>query len=288
VPISIFTTFSGMGSVAVDAAGDIYLADTGNHAIRRIARSGAVTTVAGTGAAGFVNGNGRAASFNRPTAVAVDRNGNLYVADSGNNAIRKISPAGDVSTFAGRAAAGFSDGPGPAAAFYGPDDVAVGADGTVYVSDTGNRAIRKITPAGVVSTLLKFDAGYLAAVGALGAVGPLAVDSSGTVLVKSLHDVFAVSANGTVTRRTNITDPWSLSSNPAVDTEDNLYYVVRNTRDKGVSVLVRLSPAGVESYVEMQTVPHPLDSFANQIAVDGNGNIVVTDPINSAIRIVLP
>ncbi|MCL2760314.1 MAG: IPT/TIG domain-containing protein [Desulfuromonadales bacterium] len=140
-------------SIAVDADGNVYVADMNNNRIRKITSAGVVSTIAGSGDLGFVNGTGTAAQFWNPTGVAVDAAGNVYVADKGNNCIRKITPAGVVSTFAGSGTMGFADGAGTAAQFNQPVGVAVDATGDVYVADTVNNCIRKITPAGVVSTL---------------------------------------------------------------------------------------------------------------------------------------
>lgn len=144
--------FSSLGQLAVDASGYVYVADTGNQAIRKITPAGDVTTLAG-GNYGFVDDTGTAAEFRYPTGVAVDSSGNVYVADSRNHAIRKISPAGVVTTLAGNGTAGYHDGTGPSAQFDYPGSVTVDASGTVYVADDYNYLIRAITPARVVTTL---------------------------------------------------------------------------------------------------------------------------------------
>jgi serine/threonine-protein kinase len=105
-----------------------------------------VSTLAGSGAAGSANGTGTAASFNEPGGLVVDANGNVYVADSGNNEIRMITPAGVVSTLAGSVTAGSANGTGTAATFNEPFGLAVDAKGTVYVGDTFNNEIRLISP----------------------------------------------------------------------------------------------------------------------------------------------
>ena len=157
-------TFNESYDVAVDGNGNVYVADGQNNVIRKIA-GGVVTIFAGTGVAGSADGPAATASFNSPEGVAVDSNGNVYVADTYNSTIRKITISGGVatvSTYAGTATpggGGLVDGTGTAAGFSFPYDLAVDANGNVYVADTGNAAVRYITPAvspagvGVVCTL---------------------------------------------------------------------------------------------------------------------------------------
>lgn len=142
-------------SVAVAADGTVYVADTFNHTIRKISSAGAVTTLAGTaGRKGSANGPGSVARFYHPSGVAVDAQGTLYVADNGNQTIRKITPDGIVTTLAGTAGGkGATDGPGSEARFRFPTGLAVDARGTLYVADFLNATIRKVTPTGVVTTL---------------------------------------------------------------------------------------------------------------------------------------
>jgi DNA-binding beta-propeller fold protein YncE len=126
------------------------VADTGNHCIRVISPAGQVTTLAGAPEPGYADGQGAAARFNFPVGVAVDAEGNLYVADTANHRIRKITPDGKVTTLAGSGEPGDADGPAGEAQFRAPEGVAVGADGGdrggrfVIVADTGNHRICKI------------------------------------------------------------------------------------------------------------------------------------------------
>jgi len=172
--------------VAVDSAGNVYVADRYNHRIRKITPSGVVSTLAGSGVGGFADGTGTAAKFNYPTGVAVDSAGNLYVADQYFQRIRKITASGVVSTLAG-SWSGYADGTGTAAQFNYPAGVAVDSAGNVYVADTENHRIRKITPSGVVSTLAgSGSSGFADGTGTTAKfIRPfgVAVDSAGNVYV---------------------------------------------------------------------------------------------------------
>ncbi len=153
--------FNYPNGVAVDAAGTLYVADTYNHTIRRVTGGGVVSTLAGSpGINGGNDGTGGYALFNQPCGVEVDAAGNLYVADTGNATLRRITPAGVVTTLAGVAGiAGLGDGPGGRALFNQPRGVVVDDAGSLYVADTGNGVIRRITAAGTVTTLVLTEAG---------------------------------------------------------------------------------------------------------------------------------
>ncbi len=147
-------SFNDLKGIAIDASGYFYVTDYGNKTIRKITPSGMVSTLAGTlGVAGKSNGTGTNASFNNPRGIATDLLGNIYVADNGNNLIRKITPAGVVTTLAGSGNAGQSNGTGTGASFNSPIGIATDAAGNVYVGDVGNESVRKIDPTGIVTTL---------------------------------------------------------------------------------------------------------------------------------------
>ncbi len=186
-------------AITMDAAGNFYVGDRINHAIRKITPAGVVTTLAGNGTAGNVNGTGTAARFNEPIGVAADAAGNVFVADYINNAIKKVTPvgvvttlynvsqvfgiavdaagnlylteygfhkvskyntAGNYSVIAGDGTSGTADGTGTAAKFNYPAGITLDASGNLYVTETMNNRIRKITTAGVVTTLAGNTAGY--------------------------------------------------------------------------------------------------------------------------------
>ena len=145
--------FNRPGGLTIDAAGNLYVADTYNHTIRKITPDGIVSTLAGkAGSTGDVDGLAPNARFWFPNSIAADRSGNLFVADSSNNRIRKIATDGSVSTVAGTAKPGAVDGTGSVATFSHPEGLAVDRDGNIFVADTNSSFIRRITPAGVVST----------------------------------------------------------------------------------------------------------------------------------------
>lgn len=249
--------FDSPSGVAVDADGNVYVADWYNHKIRKISPSGVVTTLAGSGNNGDVDGTGSAAEFSYPFAVVVDAAGNLYVTDEGNNKIRKITPAGVVSTFAGSGWYGHADGPGSAAEFDSPEGLALDANGNLYVADRENHIIRKITPAGVVTTLAgsgsQSSADGLGTAASFNAPSGVAVDGSGNVYVAELfgHKVRKVSAAGAVstlagsgtqgsTDGTGTAASFDYPAGIAVDTGGTLY-----VSTYGGNRVRRVTPAGV-------------------------------------------
>jgi sugar lactone lactonase YvrE len=199
--------FPGPRGVASDGRGILYVADVRNHAILKVDATGSATVLAGTpGIFGDEDGIGAEAKFNSPTGLAVDRSGNVYVADLNNHTIRRISPEGFVSTLAGgHGVAGYVDGVGSEARFSSPHGAAADREGNVYVADTDNSTIRKITTMGVVSTL----AGAAGIAGGTdGVVGAakfrfpqdLTVDNVGNIYVSDVnaHTIRKISPQGVV------------------------------------------------------------------------------------------
>jgi hypothetical protein len=190
------------GTVA-DGAGNLYVADWGNHTIRKISPSGVVSTVAGAArVSGSADGSGSAARFNRPLGVAVDGAGNVYVSDSENYTIRKISPSGEVTTLAGLAGSrGFLDGVGSAARFKSLNAIAASPAGTVYVGD--DTTVRKIDPDGTVTTVAGtptpgIDFGYLEGDGTADGTGKDAQFIGAGGLVVLANGNLFVTDNGTI------------------------------------------------------------------------------------------
>lgn len=258
-------TFNGSFGVAVDGAGNVYVADSINNVIRKISH-GVVSTFAGTGVAGSADGPAASATFNSPEAVAVDGSGNVYVADTYNCTIRKITISGGVatvSTYAGTAnpAGGFTDGTGAAAALSYPFDLAVDANGNVYVADTVNAAIRYITPAvspagvGVVCTLAG-PAGNTCSTG--GPTTSAGLSFPDGITVDSGLNVFVADAG------TN--DIYAITPAPAGGV---------------VSLLAGTGTAG-----DIDGASGAASSFNNLggIKVDGHGNLYVADWGNRSVR----
>lgn len=151
--IGAAASFNTPSALAIDSTGNLYVADTGNNRIRKVTPQGAVTTIAGDGTAGYADGPAAQARFNGPIGVAVDADDNVFVSDTYNDRVRKISPDGQVSTIAGAGTPGYADGDRNSSLFDTPCGIIATTDGALIVADTGNDRLRKIAPDGNVTTV---------------------------------------------------------------------------------------------------------------------------------------
>jgi hypothetical protein len=245
--------FNAPTGLAVDTMGNVYVADTYNNVIRKVSTTGAVTTYGGNDTVGYRNGTASTAEFNTPFGVCTDKAGNVYVADTYNNVIRKISTGGQVTTYAGTGAAGYVNGADSIAQFWYPVGVAADTSGNIYVTDNGNQVVREILTSGSVITFAGNDTiGYRngnADTAEFGGLYGIAVDDSGTVYVTEyvVNDIRKI-RKGVVTEVAGV---------------DTLY--------------------GAYGY-ENGKVPHALFNNPAGIVVDDSGAIYVADEYNNAIR----
>jgi streptogramin lyase len=252
--------FNGPVGLSVDGNGNIFVADTANDTVREISAAGVVSTVIGAGNnRSNRDGTGAAAQFNSPHGVVVDLNGNVFVGDTSNNTIRKITPSGVVTTLAGSPGAeGTADGAGSAARFFHLTNLAIDANDNIYVADTGNHAIRKVTQSGVVTTFA-------------GLPGP--------------GNFGSTDGAGTAAR---FNQPFGI----AVDADGYVYI-----GDLGNETIRKITPDGVVS--TLAGTPGIIGSnngtgaaaqFHNSlgVAVDSNKNVYVTDANNNLIRKITP
>lgn len=291
-------------SVSIDLAENIFIADYDNQVVRKITPAGMVSTLAGMPmSAGFMDGTGAEARFHRPMGVTTDNAGNVYVGDNENHVIRKVTPAGVVSTIAGIARVlGTVDGPAAEAKFYGPKAVAVDLSGNVFVADTNNNTIRSISPAGVVNTV----AGKAGVFGTTDGAGSdarftipmgLTVDNSGNFYVADFGNgkIRIVTPSGKVT---TFKGPDGLAveffspRGVAIDGTGTLYVA-----DDLDCTIRKVSPAGIVStFAGTQFITGstdgmgPLARFNRPwgIALDGSGNVYVADTYNHTIRKITP
>ncbi len=253
-----------------------------------------VSTLAGSGEDTFANGNGSAAKFSSPQGIASDAEGNLYVADYGNNRIRKITQDGSVSTFAGSGIAGSDDGIGRAATFNRPYGIAVDGSGNVYVSDGDGSLIRKITPDRTVSTFIENTS---AAGLATDATGNLYVaDAEGNVVVKitpaGIIDTLA--GNPAISGSDNGTGVNATFNHPlgvVVDASGNVY-----VSDYNNSLIRKITPSKEVTTIAGSGTSGFLDatgtsasfSYPSDLVMDTSGNLYVADKVNNRIRMITP
>ncbi len=286
--------------LAFDADGNMYVADSQNHRIRKITPAGVVSTFAGSGTAGFADGSGTAAQFESPFGVAVDVAGNVYVADTYNHRIRKINPAGVVSTLAGNGSYGYADGGGAASKFYVPKGVAVDLAGNVYVADENNNRIRKITSTGTVTTLAGSTGGSTdgdVSVALFQGPRGITIDADGNLYISDSHRIRKITPGGIVSTLAGstqgITDSdgsaarFNIPTGLAVDADGNVYVA-----DDGNERIRKVTPTGTVTTVAGFFAPGFTDGFGEDaafssptgIALDGSGHIFVADRHNHSIR----
>jgi sugar lactone lactonase YvrE len=290
-------TFDYPAGSAVDASGNVYVADAGNNTIEKITPAGAVTTLAGSGIIGSADGTGTAATFSKPTGIAVDASGNLYVTDTNNDTIRKITPGGGVTTFAGSAGVeGTSDGTGSAARFNYPIGIAVDSAGNLFVTQdaTNGKPIRKITPGGVVTTPVSTNGGCY-----LYTMEGIAVDAGDNLYVVNGYQicritpagVSAVLAGGYYNGSADGTGSTAQFNNPIGITVD--YYGNLFVADTGNDTVRKVTSAGVvTTFVGSAGSQGSTDGTGSAarftqpmgIAVDANGNLYVNDNGNKTVR----
>jgi uncharacterized protein (TIGR03437 family) len=302
------------GGLATDSAGNLYICDLLNHRIRKVSRAGVISTVAGTGVAGFSGDGGPASSaqLNNPTGVAVDAQQNLYLADGRNHRIRKIDAAGVISSVAGTGVAGYSGDGGPAisAQLNSPDGVVVDTAGNLYIPDWGNNRVRKVTPAGVITTVAGSGTrgfggdGGAATSARLDSPADVAVDAAGNLYIADFrnHRIRMVTAAGIISTLVGTgaigfggdegpagTAQLSYPTGVAVDVAGNLYIADRdNHRIRRVVPGGTISTAAGNGWLGFSgdggaAISAQLDSPWN-VAVDTAGNLYISDGGNDRVR----
>ena len=294
--------------LAVDTVGNIYIADSGNHRVRKVATNGIISTLAGNGVAGYTGDGGPAerAQLNRPIGVAVDRLGNLYIADSDNNRIRKVTPNGSILTVAGTGSRGFSGDGGFAtsAQLNFPTGVAMDAAGNLYVADAYNFRARKVSAEGIITTVAGSGIrGYVGEGNGGPATGArltypwgVALDGAGNLYLADELFVWKVSTDSIIAK---IIGPTGGAKGVAVDTMGNIYIgnvnsasLYKISANGAVATIAGTSSFGYSGDGGPATSAQL--SGPSGIAVDSSGNVYFSDIsnstllVNNAIRMLKP
>jgi len=309
-------------SVASDGAGGFYFTNAGtfHHRVYHVVADGTLTAVAGTGISGFSGDGGRAtaAQLNFPSGVAVDASGNLFIADTYNYRIRKVTPDGVISTVAGNGTGGFGGDAGPATAarLSSPSAVAVDGAGNLFIADTLNHRIRKVTPDGVIGTVAGIGGSGPGGFGFSGDGGPataarlnspsaVAVDGAGNLFIadRNNHRIRKVTPDGVIgTVAGTGTSGFSGDGGPAtaaqiasptsvaVDGAGNLFVATSNrirkiTPDGIISTAAGTGTSGFSGDGGPATAA---GLSPNAVAVDTSGNLFITEPANHRVRKVTP
>lgn len=291
--------------MAVDAAGNVYVSDIASHTIRKISTSGIITTIAGTGTAGY-NGDGipaTTAQLNTPSGLAFDTAGNLYVADSSNERIRMIAAGtGIISTIAGTGAAGCNNSVAGSATFFGPIGLAFDGTGTLYISELGNKVVRKLS-AGSVSAFAGVcgTSGFQLPWGVAtdGAGNVYVADDAGKRVYKVDHNgnqaVFAGNGAGgnmgdgslATAPGTTLSDPLSVTIDSAGDVYIASGTVVRVVTPDGIiHTAVGSGPVGNAGDGGLATNAN-LNGVAG-LVMNAAGRLFIADELSSVVRIVGP
>jgi len=301
--------FYGLTGLAFDDTGNLIVADYQNNAIRKISPTGVVSTIAGNGTAGHTDATGLNASFSLPASVVLDVAQNIYVADLANNRIRKITPLGVVTTFAGTGQSGKLDGPGTTATFKSPYGLAIDASGNLYVADSDNNAIRKITPSGVVSTV----AGGNVTPDYLDGTGSVAKFSSPKNITRDVSGNFYITDcnNNRIRKMTPAGDVTTVAGTGAFGTINGAGNVATFSRPYGIVVdassnlyvtelltgtIRKITSAGVVSTYAGTGVPGFADGPAataqfqwpTGLALDASGNLYEADNETHRVRKITP
>ncbi len=299
--------FMGPQGLTIDDAGNLYVADRSDHRIRKITSNAEVSTIAGTGVCGSENGDKSQAQFCVPTGSVMDKSGNVYVADKLFNWIRKITPSGIVSVFAGSGFNGWKDGQGTNADFNNPAGITIDPSGNLYVMDSQNSAVRKITPDGIVTTVCGQPHNYnpsfmdgVASVARFNLATGIEIDKDGNLFVADRENnrIRKITPDGTVTTFSgtgifgNVDGPSStaefalpagigLDSNGTIYVADERNHSIRAiSLDGTVSTLAGTGePGDVDGDKSVAQFYYPLD-----VVVDKSGNIFVSDYFNHKIK----